>query len=279
MLSVQTKRHIGPLSFKSPFRSGAASDFNTSSFTAAFLQQELLRTYDFVGVGVAIMTAEGRLLHHNATAERILAEHDGIELASSGSLRLGLRNASVTQAIAKCSRGSETPGVGHPQPLAILAVPRPSGKRPLTVLAGPYNMAPMLVDQDAAAVLLFIIDPELSRKGMDQYARQVFGLTPAETDLASLLLRGKSLVECCEQMEIRRPTAATHLRRLFHKTNTKTQSQLVSLLFRRCGMLCSATRSNNDALSTLHLVSRASEPLSRATTQKVVQPHSFGGRH
>jgi DNA-binding CsgD family transcriptional regulator len=278
MLSAHMKRPAVAIGCEVPFLSKNALDSSSFDLTAALLLQELLRTYDFVGVGVVILTAAGRLLQCNATAERTLAEHDGIDLAPSGLLRLGLRNSTLTQALAKPLRETETLGAGEPQPLAILAVPRPSGKRPLTVLAGPCHMTSMPPDRNAET-LLFMIDPEVSRKGLEQYARQVFGLTPAETDLAALLLQGKSLAECCEQMEIRRPTAASHLRRLFHKTKTKTQCQLVSVLFRRCGILCSEMRANSSPTAKLHLVTRSAGHSSPSTVQKVIQTHSFGGRH
>lgn len=60
--------------------------------------------------------------------------------------------------------------------------------------------------------------------------RQMFDLTDTETKYAIALASGLSLREEAQAQGVRISTARTHLARIFQKTSTRQQSQLVSLL-------------------------------------------------
>ncbi|WP_456725288.1 MULTISPECIES: LuxR C-terminal-related transcriptional regulator [unclassified Bradyrhizobium] len=60
----------------------------------------------------------------------------------------------------------------------------------------------------------------------------VFGLTPVQAQLASLLVRGKSLEAIAREMNISSGTARNHLKAIFVRTATRRQSELVLLLSR-----------------------------------------------
>lgn len=61
-------------------------------------------------------------------------------------------------------------------------------------------------------------------------SRELFDLTSAEAQIASALAAGLPLLQAAEVHGIRVSTARTHLSRVFQKTGTQQQSQLVSLL-------------------------------------------------
>ncbi|WP_108045703.1 LuxR family transcriptional regulator [Bosea sp. 124] len=61
-------------------------------------------------------------------------------------------------------------------------------------------------------------------------SRQLFNLTESEARFASALASGLSLTQAAEAQGVRISTARTHLARIFQKTQTRQQSQLVSLL-------------------------------------------------
>ena len=76
-------------------------------------------------------------------------------------------------------------------------------------------------------VAVFVIDPgRFSDPTPPQLQRQ-FGLTPAEAEIACEIVKGEGLVTCARRMGISRATASTHLQRIFEKTGTKRQAQLV----------------------------------------------------
>jgi len=59
---------------------------------------------------------------------------------------------------------------------------------------------------------------------------QLFGLTPAEGALATLLAQGFDIDEAGETLGIRRNTARSQLQSIFTKTNAKRQSELIRLI-------------------------------------------------
>ena len=64
------------------------------------------------------------------------------------------------------------------------------------------------------------------------YLRMAFGLTPAETRLASELVDGAGLGEACTAIGVGKETGRTHLSAIFSKTGTSSQAQLAALLSR-----------------------------------------------
>jgi DNA-binding CsgD family transcriptional regulator len=76
-------------------------------------------------------------------------------------------------------------------------------------------------------VAVFIIDPARATDPSAEQLRQQFGLTPAEAGLACEVVKGFGLVECAGRIGISQATARTHLHRVFEKTGTKRQAELV----------------------------------------------------
>ncbi len=81
-------------------------------------------------------------------------------------------------------------------------------------------------------IVLQVFDIRLFETATDlaTCARQLFDLTDTEAKFASALASGSSLTEAADAQGVRISTARTHLARIFQKTNTRQQSQLVSLL-------------------------------------------------
>jgi len=215
---------------------------NNSTLTPWFLLREMLEAYDNVGVGVGIVNGDNRIQHSNRVADEILATRDGLELTPEGTLRLDRGMASAPQALFDRLPVSKVHDAREQEHVMVLAVPRSSGKRPLTVLVRPSTRPVESLGTGSPSTLVFLIDPERPMKGMEKHVRHAYGLTATETELAMLLMQGNNLNECCQAMAVRRPTAASHLQQLFKKVRVHTQSQLVSVLCRRFGLSSSPNR-------------------------------------
>jgi DNA-binding CsgD family transcriptional regulator len=59
---------------------------------------------------------------------------------------------------------------------------------------------------------------------------RVYGLTNAEADVASRVLRGDGLKPICEELSLSMATVKTHLQHVLDKTDTHRQAELVRLL-------------------------------------------------
>ncbi|MGU3667469.1 helix-turn-helix transcriptional regulator [Methylobacterium sp. A49B] len=82
----------------------------------------------------------------------------------------------------------------------------------------------------AGAVLLRLIDPADAPLPDPDALRNQFGFTPAESDLALDILAGNDLAASARRRGITRNTARVHLRRLFEKSGTRRQAELMRLL-------------------------------------------------
>jgi len=79
-------------------------------------------------------------------------------------------------------------------------------------------------------VAVFVIDPDRVSDPTPQQLQLQFGLTPAEAQLACEIAKGEGLIACARNIGISRATASTHLQRIFEKTGTRRQAQLVRVI-------------------------------------------------
>jgi len=89
---------------------------------------------------------------------------------------------------------------------------------------------PKLLGLPQAEAILFLIYTDEKSPTSASRLQILFGLTPAETRLAELLLGGKTLMDISEQLGLSRETLKSQLRSLFFKTRTSRQGELVALL-------------------------------------------------
>jgi DNA-binding CsgD family transcriptional regulator len=79
-------------------------------------------------------------------------------------------------------------------------------------------------------LLLLVTDPERPVHLRDDLMRSQYGFTRAETEVASGLLTGYSVEEIAALRHVSVATVRDQLKRLFGKTGTKRQAELVRLL-------------------------------------------------
>jgi DNA-binding CsgD family transcriptional regulator len=188
---------------------------------------------DLVNIGLAVVGVEGNLLLANVTAKQVFENRDGLELTARKTIRTLRRSTPALEDLIKHAAKSASDDAAD----SILAVQRSSGKRPLTLLIRRVDSASPKRDAMTPALLVFILDPEVPVGMAETELRQLYGLTSTEASLASLLMEGKTLDDCCELLDIRRSTVRTHLQHLFEKVGVQRQSELVSLLLKSIGLV------------------------------------------
>jgi DNA-binding CsgD family transcriptional regulator len=189
---------------------------------------------DLVNVGLLVTSTTGQLLLANRSAEQILDTRDGLELTPRGGIRTSLKSIPALNVLLDAAGKSQASESSD----SIVAIRRPSGKRPLTlVIRSVQAVATPNPDHTTPTALVFVLDPEFPVETAESELRQLYGLTSTEACLANLLMEGKTLDECCELLGIRRSTARTHLQHLFEKVGVQRQSELVSLLLKSIGLV------------------------------------------
>jgi DNA-binding CsgD family transcriptional regulator len=198
------------------------------------LWSAILNAFDSLGIGLAICDTAAKLLAGNPTADRTLEQGDALQLSESGELRTVARNAPVlAEAIKRLQQAGAKDRV-RSQSKALL-IPRKSGGRPMTVLLRRVDTG--LSPGSSTQVVVMMLDTTLAVDATSSDLQQLFGFTPGETRLANLLMAGKSMAESCDKLGIRLSTGCSHLRKMFKKTKTHRQGELVALLLRSIGVL------------------------------------------
>ncbi len=77
-----------------------------------------------------------------------------------------------------------------------------------------------------------IIDSEAGPQPDPAAIGEIFSLTPAEARLAVRLASGEALEDIAQQTSASIETVRTHLKRIFSKTGTRRQGELISLILR-----------------------------------------------
>jgi DNA-binding CsgD family transcriptional regulator len=183
---------------------------------------------DHLAFGVILLDAGGKVLFLNRSAEAIVAATDGLTLREG---MLSAATSTETRALGKLVAEAAASGAGAgASPGGAMALSRPSMSRPLPVLVAPLRgRQPLLADRRPAAAV-FVTDPERCASVPGRRLVELFGLTPAEAQLAVALLAGKRLGRIAADRGVQLPTVRNQLRAVLSKTGTGRQADLVRLL-------------------------------------------------
>ncbi|MGD9604257.1 MAG: helix-turn-helix transcriptional regulator [Gammaproteobacteria bacterium] len=173
---------------------------------------------------VLLVNQQGRVIRMNRRAEAHLVR--GSVLSLRGGALAAARpgdssrlSAAIAGALARTSRSVRLCGRAGER-LQVIVMPLPAGAPSLS-LAG--------VDA-GPAVMLVLIDPDAPPCGSAAPLMQMFGLTAREAELAGWLSRGDRISGAATRMGLTPGSARQLLKRVYRKTHTTRQPELVALL-------------------------------------------------
>lgn len=195
---------------------------------AVGLKDALESSIDRLPIGVALVDADGRALAVNDRAQEILARHDGLRQEADGTLRAGREEQAadlgrLIEHASRCGQDADSSG-------GTLSLDASGGGRPLSVMVTPLRLERQALGDPRVLAAVFISDPDRRPAAAEESLQRLYGLTRAEARLASLLVSGHSLEEVARRLKVTTNTARTHLKRVFAKTKTSRQGDLVSLV-------------------------------------------------
>jgi len=195
--------------------------------TKANDHDDLFEAVNTMSRAVLVVDQNGHVLTANARAAKIIEANDGISVDHLGCLRTASQDG--TKRLHAILEGSHSPKTnGNFAFGGVCLLKRPSGRRPLQLLASPLSEKPRLGRN--RLTLVFLSDPEEPVNVRESILRELFELTPAEAAVASRLATGESVEQICEGLTITANTCRTHLKRIYAKTQTSRQGELVNLI-------------------------------------------------
>ncbi len=202
------------------------------------LHDVMQERFDQLSTGVVLLDHEGRVVFSNAWARRLFREPGGIS-CESGRLLVSApeQNRKLEHLIEHCIRTAHMKGVIND---GYLSVSRGAeNKPPLAVSVSSYvgNLDNMTILARQSCVMLLLFDVERRRSARRYVLEELYNLTETEALLATSLASGKTIKELAETNSVSRETLRSQLKRVFHKTNTNRQSDLVKLVLSGPGSL------------------------------------------
>ncbi len=183
---------------------------------------------ELVRCGAMLVRDEGHPYFANRSALEILRKSDGLALARTG---LVAERASDTRLLRQLLHEAITsPEFGEPKASPI-TLPRKKARTSLIVRVLPGPGLDCWPNQESRAALVTVYDEENSLQVDESVLVKLYGLTRGEAQLAAILLKGKSIENAAAELFISPHTARTHLKRIFMKTDTHRQTELVVRIF------------------------------------------------
>jgi DNA-binding CsgD family transcriptional regulator/PAS domain-containing protein len=187
----------------------------------------LAATLDTFVAAVVVVGEEGRILHANDAARKMLAARTPIAAVDGVlAVRNAAANAELSAAICLARNDESQIGTG------ALGVPlrsdEPSVAHVLPLARG--DVRTRLMPQATAAVFITRAKSE-SCTDVRALARS-FNLTAAETRLLEQLAHNATLADAAGTLDISQETARTHLAHIFSKTGISRQADLLTLVDR-----------------------------------------------
>jgi DNA-binding CsgD family transcriptional regulator len=173
-----------------------------------------------------LLTEQGRVAHANAAAHSLLRDDGGLMLLNE---RLSPSDSASRAAWANLLRNAAAPSysLADTQPHHALALPRPGGKAPLQLLAMPLPEAQR--NSTRADLLLLATNPDDPIHFPDAVLRALYGLTPAETEVANGLLMAYSAEEIACLRRVSTGTVRQQIKAMMSKTGSSRQSEMIRL--------------------------------------------------
>jgi DNA-binding CsgD family transcriptional regulator len=203
-----------------------ATQVNRKLESTRLIDEGTLEVFYRLSEAIAIADGDGRAVLLNQAAEAMIAEADGITVKDR---KLQVGNKSETTHLQKMIAAASRGEVRSPE-ASTLMISRPSRRRAYRLFVAPMRRTRNWFRPETSGAIIFIRDPESTRPLADRaYLRDLYGLTPTETDLAIELMQGGRLTAAAETLGIATSTAKSHLKRIFEKTGAHRQADLVRI--------------------------------------------------
>lgn len=198
-----------------------------TAFAACRLEINILM--DLMGAlpqAIFVVDTEARPLVLNCTAERLLAQKHGLKLVHGTLAAASDKESGALRRLVAAAAGCDEAVDEQEDEIAISG---PPGDPPLVLRIVPIRHS--AIDRTGrrtavAAIFTRPIEPAKTARQLCEF----YHMTPAEARLTNLIVSGYSLHAAATELRITKNTARTHMKRIYVKTETHRQVDLVRLL-------------------------------------------------
>ena len=182
------------------------------------------------GNGIVVLSRSGSLLFADVVGRQFV---DDPRVFTVRQRSIGLRDASANEVfgelVRQCVPVSESAGM---MAGGTLRVPVVGTTRELLLAVLPFRAlsGPATLSSDGARAVLTLFDPARPVIDTRQDIRGLYGLSAAEADVCWKVANGETIARIAARSGLSRETVRSQLKRVFAKTGTKRQPDLVRLV-------------------------------------------------
>ncbi|MGH6794943.1 MAG: helix-turn-helix transcriptional regulator [Methylocella sp.] len=182
------------------------------------------------GFAVFLLTGDSRVLFANPKAEDLVRHRTGLRVERG---QLAAMTPALTHQLQALARAGSRPGRDGGDIGGTLELCRGENCPPLLAHVIPLaaNRAAAVFDIDRPAVAVFVADPAGGFGAQIRRFAVRYRLTPAETRVLAEIIGGDGLLAAARKLNITAKTARNHATRIFEKTLTTRQTELIRRFF------------------------------------------------
>jgi DNA-binding CsgD family transcriptional regulator len=202
-----------------------AFDVGIAISSANQINAGLVATLDTLADAMLVVDGEARVMFCNRRASEVAAA--GVVRIAGGRLRVPQpdQDRRLEFIIARAALGR--PPVGAAIPLRAA-----DARRSLLLTVTPLSPERATLFDCPRSVMVRIAELGAARPVKGSLLTELFGLTPAESRVASVLAEGQTLRDAADQLGVSVNTVRTHLARIFDKVGVNRQAELVRLMIK-----------------------------------------------
>ena len=198
---------------------GAHADVTEQIDVDLFYRAQFTAALDMLRCAVMLVCGDGRIMYANPTAAQMLA--DGVFIRSR------VNKISAVSTSARVLLSELLKGIGQ-GPVAKASYVKLSDTLPIVAHIVPLARTELHSRITPAVAAVFVREQEDNR-GSAALLAAAYELTLAESRVLHHLLRGHTLSETAEQLQVANSTVRTQLDVIFRKTGVNRQSELILL--------------------------------------------------
>lgn len=198
------------------------------------LEKEILEdSLDRLAIGTVILDGRGRVIDTNRAARETIKVTRAMALVDD---RLVLKkpddNIRLARAVKQALAARKTPNT-FVEALRITSQTEPD----LGLLVKSMPLTDRYQADVSPSVIIYVGDSAQRNLAQEGFIAQLFGLTPTEAFLATLLANGFTLAEAAAKLGVTENTIRGYAKKIFAKTGVSRQADLVRLILKSVALL------------------------------------------
>jgi DNA-binding CsgD family transcriptional regulator len=185
-------------------------------------------TLDALPFGIVVLDEAGRVVLANSAISAMAAKRDGLALSLAGLVLTSRRENEALQRLVHLHQTRSYSKLDRQDP-GLLAL-RPSGARPYAIMVHPLRRNAVVMPGLHNAVMICVTDPEDTSQRTAARLGDLFDFTPSEAALCAALVQSGTLADAAAACGLTSGSARQYMKRIFAKTNTRGQVELVALI-------------------------------------------------